>query len=202
MGKLIHIITMEFDELKKIWDTQNDKPMYVIDESMIHRKVLNKKKQAGFRANMAEFVLIASNLFAASLIGSAIIYKGNENTFSFIMMCAMFVTALVLMYSRFRRKKNENRFDNSTLGELQHALANATYQVRLHSGILYFAGLVVILTLASLIDTANSLWMIPAVVVFFGICGYAARWEHRVYVGKKRELEKLMKKLKEEPEQD
>ena len=97
-------------------------------------------------------------------------------------------------------KGNENRFDRSTLGELQHALANATYHVRFNTGLLIFASLVVILTIASILDTENSLWILPLALVFFGVTGWGARWEHRCYVRKKAELEQLMVKLQEEPE--
>ena len=191
---------MEFDELKKIWDTQNDKPMYVINESMMHQKVMKKKRGAAFRVNLAEFIGIGSTLFAGSIIASAMLYKGNDNVFSFTMMIAMFVTAIVIGISRYRRKKNEDRFDRTTLGELKHALANATYHVRFNTALLIFAGLVVFLTFASLLDTENSLWMLPVTIAYFGIMGVAARWEHRIYVRKKRDLEKLMQKLEEEPE--
>lgn len=191
---------MEFEELKKIWDTQNNKPMYVIDESMMHQKVIKKKNSASFRMNMAEFIGIGANLFSASIIASALLYKGNDNVFSVGMMIAMYTAALVIGISRFRRKKNENRFDRSTMGELKHALANATYHVRFNTGLLIFAGLVVVLTFASLFDTENSYWILPMVIAFFAIAGYGAKWEHRCYVRKKRELENLMVKLKEEPE--
>ncbi len=191
---------MEFEELKKIWDTQNDKPMYVIDETMMHRKVIKKKNSAAFRVNLAEFIGIGANLFAASIIASAMLYKGNENLFAFMMMVAMFLTAVVIGVSRARRKKHENRFDLSTMGELQHALANATYHVRFNTGLLIFAGLVVLLTFASILTTEKSLWILPLMVVFFGITGWGARWEHRCFVQKKEELEVLMNKLEEEPE--
>ena len=200
MGKLINLMTMEFKELKKIWDTQNNKPMYVIDESMMHWRVIKKKNSAAFRVNLAEFIGIGANLFSASIIASAMLYKGNENVFSFSMMIAMFAAAVLIGISRFRRKKNENRFDRSTMGELKHALANATYHVRFNTGLLIFASLVVILTVASIFDTENSLWLLPLIVVFFGVTGWGARWEHRCFVRKKAELEQLMIKLQEEPE--
>ncbi|MEM9858700.1 MAG: hypothetical protein AAF843_15175 [Bacteroidota bacterium] len=202
MGKLINLMTMEFEELRKIWDTQNNKPMYVIDDTMIHQKVIVKKRKAAFRANLAEFIGIGANLFAASLIASAMLYKGNENLFAFMMMVAMFLTAAVIGISRARRKKNENRFDLSTIGELQHALANATYHVWFNTGLLIFAGLIVLLTFASILTTEKSLWILPLVVVFFGITGWGARWEHRCFVRKKEELELLMRKLEEETDKN
>ena len=37
---------MEFEDLQKIWDTQNNKPMYVINEEALHRRILSKKNKA------------------------------------------------------------------------------------------------------------------------------------------------------------
>ena len=37
---------MEFEELKKIWDTQNNKPMFIIDEEALHRTIQKKKNVA------------------------------------------------------------------------------------------------------------------------------------------------------------
>src|SRR4051812_1101237 len=34
--------TMEFDEMKKIWDAQNNQPLYVIDEKGLHNRIQSK----------------------------------------------------------------------------------------------------------------------------------------------------------------
>ena len=33
---------MEFDEIKKIWDAQNNQPLYVIDEKALHNRIQSK----------------------------------------------------------------------------------------------------------------------------------------------------------------
>ena len=38
---------MEFEEMKKIWDSQNNRPMYVIDEKSMFKIVERKIKSAG-----------------------------------------------------------------------------------------------------------------------------------------------------------
>ena len=42
------MITMEFDELKKVWDSQNKEPMYVIDEQALHQAHSYQKKSRPF----------------------------------------------------------------------------------------------------------------------------------------------------------
>src|SRR4051812_47574418 len=41
-----NMITMEFDEMKKIWDSQNNEPLYAINEKALYNRILSKKKQA------------------------------------------------------------------------------------------------------------------------------------------------------------
>jgi hypothetical protein len=36
------MITMEFDEMKKIWDAQNNQPLYVLDEKALHNRFSGK----------------------------------------------------------------------------------------------------------------------------------------------------------------
>ena len=37
---------MEFDELKQVWDSQNNELLYAINEQALHNRILSKKKQA------------------------------------------------------------------------------------------------------------------------------------------------------------
>src|SRR5690349_6966310 len=49
------MITMEFDEIKKIWDAQNNQPLYVIDEKALHNRIQSKMKGVLLRANANEW---------------------------------------------------------------------------------------------------------------------------------------------------
>ena len=49
---------MEFDEMKKIWDSQNNEPLYGINEKALHNRILSKKKQAHHITNISELLAI------------------------------------------------------------------------------------------------------------------------------------------------
>ncbi len=45
---------MEFEEMKKIWNTQNKKNIYVFDEEALHRRVIKKNIGVKRMANIDE----------------------------------------------------------------------------------------------------------------------------------------------------
>ena len=59
---------MEFEELQKIWDSQNNRPVYAIDEKALHNRILSKKRQAYHITNTTELLLIIVNVAAGGLI--------------------------------------------------------------------------------------------------------------------------------------
>jgi hypothetical protein len=194
------MIAMEFDELKKIWDTQNNKPMYVINEEALHNRVKAKKNSAKKIANWMETMLIGANLFAGSILLYSVVFKGKENeTYIYIMMCAMFITPLYLFYKRMQRKKVENRFELTMLGDIDHALSNATYSVVLSRTMQVYFAFIAILTMMSLIfDKDSSIITISSIGVVFIFGLYASRWEHKMYKNKEKELTNLKHKLEED----
>lgn len=58
---------MEFDEIKKIWDAQNNQPLYVIDEKALHNRIQSKMKDVLLRANVNEWGVIIINLCTAGI---------------------------------------------------------------------------------------------------------------------------------------
>ncbi|HTE33337.1 MAG TPA: hypothetical protein VK666_23310, partial [Chryseolinea sp.] len=54
--------TMEFDELQQIWDTQNNKPLFAINERALHNRILSKMRKARHITNTSELLLIIVSL--------------------------------------------------------------------------------------------------------------------------------------------
>jgi hypothetical protein len=191
---------MEFDELKKIWDAQNNQPMYAINEETLHKRVISKKRTASKIANWMEVILIGANLLAGSMLLFAVIFKGKSNeTFIYLMIGLMLITPFYLLYQRSQRKKVGNKFALTMLGDLEHALSNATYSETLSRTSQIYFGLIAILTVLSMvIDKGSSLLAVMVISLFFIFTLFASTWEHKIYVRKKRELEALNQKLKED----
>ena len=186
---------MEFNEIKKIWDSQNNRPLYAIDEEALHSRILAKKRRSMHITNTSEIVLITSNLVASGFVFVADLVKHNANYFAYTMATFMVLTAAFIFYRRIRRKKSENRFDRSVSGDLDHAIANATYQVRLSRAMRWYLAPMAALCLLTVWDADTPTWSILLLLAFFVIVFYASSWEHRVYIARKRSLEGLREKL-------
>lgn len=122
---------MEFDEMQKIWDKQNNQPIYSIDENLLHNRIQSKMDSGLRYANISELCLIIVNLGAGSLLLYINGFKAGANLFMYIESVWMFATVAYLVVSRIQRKKASRQFDRSIHGDLNHAIALATYQVRL-----------------------------------------------------------------------
>jgi hypothetical protein len=188
---------MEFEEIKKIWDMQNKEMLYVINEKAMHNRILSKKRSAGHIANVSELLLIIVNMGTGIFILGTLLYKSRGNVSLYLLAAWTFMTALYILISRIRRRGTENRYDRSMLGDLDHAISNAGYQVRL-SGIMRWNVLPIgLLTISGLWESASfSLWIAVSMLAFFVLTWYGSRWEHGIYKKRKHELEILQQKLK------
>jgi hypothetical protein len=189
------MITMEFDEIKKVWDSQNDETIYGINEKALHNRILAKKTKAYHITNASELLAIIANFGAGGFILAFRVYKESANIFLFLLVAWMFVTGLYVLVSRVRRIKGEHTFDRSVLGDLRHAIAVATYQVRLSFLLRWNIVPIGILIILSIWDGGRSVWLAIGIVIFLFIANYFAGWEHSFYKSRKRELETLLSKL-------
>ncbi|QIP14940.1 hypothetical protein G8759_21100 [Spirosoma aureum] len=189
---------MEFDELQKIWDSQTKEPLWVINEHGLHKRILAKKSQAHHITNFSELLTIWVNLGAGSFVLGVNFFKRPENLFMYVMAGWMLVTALFVVVSRIRRLKSETTFDRSMLGELNEAIAMATYQVRLSRLLRWNIVPIGALSLLSVWEGGKSGWLLVVLLIFFVLVYFASGWEHRIYAVKKRELDVLLKKLQTE----
>jgi len=189
---------MEFEEMKKIWDSQSNQALYAIDESALKKKVLAKQHKAAQIASRGERVMIGALLFAFTIITGASIYKSEYDWVPLSLAGVMLLVAIFIMLRRRKRLSIQNRFENSLIGNIDQALENANYQLKLSymSRWLYF--LVAILSVASVVDTADE-WYKGAFLLAFFIVGYfGARWEHKTfYISQKNGLLKMREKLLE-----
>jgi hypothetical protein len=192
------MITMEFDEMKKIWDSQNNEPLYGINEKALHNRILSKKKKAYHITNLSELLLIIVNAGAGIFVLAVNLSKQSANLYMYLLAAWMFLSALYMLVSRIRRIRGSRQFDRSMLGELAHAISVATYQVRLSQAGRWNILPIGVLCLLSLWEGGKSVWLIAAIVILFVLAAWGGRWEHSIYKARKRELEILQTRLKNE----
>ncbi len=187
---------MEFDEMKKIWDTQSNKAMYAIDEQTLHNRVIGKKMKAAKIADRTEKILIGAFSLSATFIVVMSMVDRHYEISSLLVAMFMYIGASQVYRKRSSRLTEQNSFENSILGDLEDALTNANYQVNLSRSIRYFFVIIALLTTYSVVDSWEEWWQGAIMLVFFGLTYVLAKWEHRTfYVSQKRNLESMKEKL-------
>ena len=189
---------MEFEEMKKIWDSQNNAPLYSINETALHNHILSKKNQAYHITNISELLAIIAYTATGCFILGMNIFKQSGNLFMYILAVWMLGSALYLFISSIRRIKRSQKFDRSMRGDLAHAISVATYQVRISQLMWWNILPTGILTVLGVWGSGKSIWVALGILIFFALTSYAARWEHRIYTSRKRDLEILRDKLENE----
>jgi len=186
---------MEFDEIKKIWDAQNNQPLYAIDENALHNRIQSKMNNGLHFTNISEWSLIMINLGAGSILLGLNPFKPGANLFMYLETAWMFATVVYVVVSRIRRIKASRRFNRSIHGDLNHAISLASYQVRLSEIILLNLlpmGAIMILSGWE----AGKFFKVSAVILVSYVGGfYVGRKGLRANKKRKRELEVLKEKL-------
>lgn len=190
-------MTMEFDEMKKIWDTQSNAPLYTFSEQALHKRIEAKKNQGQHITNFSELLWIIGNLAGGSVI-VAVNFSGSRQSVSMYGLAAwMLATAVYMVVIRARRLKAESRFDRSLRGDLSYALSVATHQVRISQLGRWNILPIGIFVMLGVWDNGKSLWWLTGLVIFSLAVIYFSGWEHNFYKRRKHELETLRLKLEE-----
>ena len=87
---------MEFEELKKIWNTQNKAPMFVINEAALHNSIRRKKKKASWASDINEIGLVL-----IAVVTSASVFIRNmdrDNIYAYPPAILLLLTAVYVLY--------------------------------------------------------------------------------------------------------
>jgi len=186
---------MEFEELRKVWDTQNNEPMYVINESALYKSVTSKKEKGLKITNISELLSIIVHLGASAFILLSTILDRSSNIYMYILAGWMMMTGVYCLFGRIQRKRGDRQFDRTMLGDLNYAVSIATYQVRFSALLRWNAIPIALLTLLGVWDAVRSPWMIIILTLFFAATLFASSWEHKYYKTRRRDVEELRKIL-------
>jgi len=188
---------MEFDELQKIWDSQREQPLYVINEQALHNRIVAKKYHVMHIAGFTEWLLIIVNATTGGFLVQ-INRARHGYMFVYILAAWMFGSVLYVLITRIRRLNDQHRFQRTLNGDLQHALTVAGYQVRIAQIMRWNVLPVGILVILSMWEGGKPVWLSLIVAFFFILVFIACKWELAGYRNKKRELEVLQQKLQED----
>ena len=119
---------MEFDEMQKIWDTQNDELPYVIDEKVLQKRI--QRKRHSVLVNISDWLSIIGYLVSTSLLAGRHPFTPGANIFLYLAAVWSFAIVVYLVVSHIRRITVSRRFDRSIHGDLDHAIYLISYQMR------------------------------------------------------------------------
>lgn len=186
---------MEFEELQQIWDEQQSRSLYVLDEAALHRRIVSKQQKSRQIFYFSELLLIAVNLGVGIMILSLKYPVAGRSIFRDLLAGWMFATALYVLVNLFRRLYAGHKFDRSMLGDLDHAIAFAGYQVNLSRIMRWNMLPLCALMVLWLWDAGEHPGIVASTAAVLLFAFFASGREHRYYLRRKRELDELRKKL-------
>lgn len=189
---------MEFEDLKKMWHSQDKAYIYSIDEQALHNRIKTKQKQASHIAHVSEWLSIGAFVVAGGGILAKNIVGSGGSIYMSLLGVWLLIAAVYLFIGRTRRIRGQSQFERSMRGDLEYAISLATYQVRLSGMLRWNLPVVGIFVLLSFWESGQSLWAIIGFAVFLTLAHFATGWEHGIYKSRKHELEILKGKLDEE----
>lgn len=186
---------MEFDEIKMIWDQQNEEPLYAINQEAMHRGIKSRLGKSRQRATTNEIGLFT--IFLGTGIG--LFFSGSGTIFSYLTIASALGIAVFMLIARRSRRRREDAFESSMLGDLEHAISNENYMM---NGIRKFHWLVILpIAIPTLLDLyfaekAKELWnwafVIGSFVLSYLVVQVGLR---KVSLPRLRKLEELREKL-------
>jgi hypothetical protein len=191
-------MTMEFDEMQKIWDAQNNQPLYAFNEKALHNRILVKMNKGQHITNVSELLLIVVNFGSATFIIGTTLASHRSNIFLYIMGAWMFGTAVYTLASRIKRISANQRYDRTMRGDLDYAIHIATYQANLSRLMRWNIVPIGTLVILSTWEGGKHIVFAIVILVFFALTFYLSGFEHRIYENRKHELEVLKEKLESE----
>lgn len=190
---------MNFEDMKKIWDEQHQQHLYVLDEQKLNEVVLNRKLKSKRMVSIIEWLFITVNGSMGAFAVISDVAKGAGNPYVIVLGALMITCALLVYLFRLKRLRTEDRYELSMLGNLDHAIANASHQAALAFWMwVYIVPVAVLLTLGLWYANKPTTWVV-GVALFYGIVMILGRWEYRAWhLKRKQRLMAMRHKLTEE----
>ena len=190
---------MNLEDMKKIWDSDSNQTLYVIDQHKMDQIVNKKSINANRRVNYVENIIIILNIGIPIIIFA--LTKGSDKVGfgEYSIGLLTLSTAVGTYYYKRVRLANQLNEGDSILNNLDQAINNATYQSKLSNFLLiwYILG-VATLSVINLILEDTNIWLIVMMIFIFIVALAVGRWEQRCWHDKKRdELIDLKRKLTE-----
>lgn len=148
---------MEFEDLKVIWDSQNQEPLYAVKAAALHDIVRHRNQDFHRRAAWIHFREIVIGLaFGLLMLAKAAFFALGDPSrlpaFSWIQipitpwhLAALLAASIIwfyyaafMLHARRRQSRREENFAHSLQGDLDRALDHVGFQIRIARGIVWW----------------------------------------------------------------
>lgn len=197
---------MEFEDMKLIWDSQNNEPLYAINQEVLHNRIQDKGKSVTRLINRFDLLMVGVNL----LVGVILIvdaFRENGAAYEYVLPVLYIAFFFYSLYRRYARHQDSGVFEPTILGDLEKAIWQVDYLIKQTRDMIWWYLLPILLVaFTTILLNSNSyrgrVISIVGLVVAVPICYYGSRWEaNKCYLPKKRELESLQEMLLQAEEQ-
>ncbi|RYE49660.1 MAG: hypothetical protein EOP48_20755 [Sphingobacteriales bacterium] len=188
---------MEFENLQKIWHTQSQQTLYVINEQAMQQAIEKKKKNIEHIAGTSEAIVIYTNAIAGIFL-ALYNYSHKANFIIYLLAGWMLLVSIYAAIHHFRRLKQSVTGTLTVHGSLINAISTAAKQIQLSLIMRLNVIPVTIFIIWGLISTGSSVILSVVVGVLMLVAFYFSGFEHKFYQGKLRELRKLKEQLEQE----
>lgn len=187
---------MEFNEMKKIWDSQNNEPLYAINEKALHDNIKQKGHNINRYVMFFEWAIIGTTLAGALMLFIDTITESG----SWPRYLAAGMVLIIWLYAyalRRERQKHERTFDNTVLGDLDKAIARIDYLIGRTETLLwwYLLPFTIAISITMYFDN-KPFWLWCFMIGVYGIGYWSGKKEiEHIHLPKKRRLESLRQLL-------
>ena len=216
---------MEFNEMKMIWDSQNQEPLYAMNEAAL-RAIVQRKNQESerclsrcFATEITVGVICGALMFLCAgallvsgpgLLAALPRMKTAASGWDILALAAAggiwFYYSAYMYLARKRQKRRVETFDSSLRGNLERAISQTNFQIALARDIVWWglvpvwlAGALWVVTLLHL-KAAPPAWAyaLMAALLIVSLAAVVLRKERSItnrFEPRKRELESLRAKI-------
>jgi hypothetical protein len=189
---------MEFEEMKKIWDSQNNENLYVINETALHIRIKQKGRSINRNISFFEWAMIGTTLGVSLILTIDTIVEAGSWP-RYLSSGIIFIIFLYMYGLRRERQKYEQHFNDSLLGDLDKAISRIDYIIGRTRTLLwwYLIPFTVAASISMYFDS-KPFWLWCFMILVFGLSYWGGEKEIRhMHMPKKRDLESLRATLLE-----
>ncbi len=164
---------MNFDDLQKVWDAQSNAPMYQLNESALHQIVLRKSRKSARYADINDFGLMGIMLGCSVLL----LLLDRGSLYAYLSAVCMFGIAAYVAFQRWQRKRHNQAYDQSILGQLEQAIANTESEIRRSRNFVWWLlAPAAIPSLLNMFQSGAPIWKIFMITTAFVLSYFVTQW--------------------------